>query len=144
MNKIVRIKNVTKSFHHKTAVQNISFSITKGEVVAIIGPNGAGKTTTISMILGLLQPTAGDIQLFNYKPHEKQVRGKIGAMLQDVSVIPGLKVCEIIELIRSYYPDPLDKQALIQLTGLIEQDLKTRAEKLSGGQKRRKNEPCDS
>jgi ABC-type multidrug transport system ATPase subunit len=50
---------VTKSFQHKTAVNDVSFSIGKGEVVAIFGPNRAGKTTTISMILGLLKPTGG-------------------------------------------------------------------------------------
>lgn len=137
MNEILTLTNVTKSFQHKTAVDNVSFSIGKGEVVAILGPNGAGKTTTISMILGLLKPTAGEISLFNLEPHEKQVREKIGTMLQEVSVMTGLKVREILQLIRSYYPRPLDLQELINLTGLTEQDLKTRAEKLSGGQKRR-------
>jgi ABC-2 type transport system ATP-binding protein len=61
----------------------------------------------------------------------------MGTMLQEVSVIPGLKVNEILELIRSYYSKPLPITELITLTGLTEQDLKTRAEKLSGGQKRR-------
>ncbi|MDN3017860.1 ABC transporter ATP-binding protein [Paenibacillus sp. BSR1-1] len=137
MNAILTLTNVTKSFQHKTAVNNVSFSIGQGEVVAILGPNGAGKTTTISMILGLLKPTAGEIRLFNLEPHEKQVREKIGTMLQEVSVMTGLKVREILQLIRSYYPKPLDLEELINLTGLTEQDLKTRAEKLSGGQKRR-------
>jgi ABC-2 type transport system ATP-binding protein len=137
MNEVVSITNVTKVFHHKTAVDQVSLSIGKGEVVAILGPNGAGKTTTISMILGLLKPTEGEIKLFQQQPHEKHVRERIGTMLQEVSVIPGLKVCEILELIRSYYPHPLAISDLITLTGLTEQDLKTRAEKLSGGQKRR-------
>lgn len=137
MNEIVSLTNVTKAFQYKTAVNDVSFSIKKGEVVAILGPNGAGKTTTISMILGLLKPTAGDIKLFNRQPQEKQVREKIGTMLQEVSVMPGLKVREILELIRSYYPEPLSLQELVTLTGLTEQDLKTRTEKLSGGQKRR-------
>ncbi|QCJ44183.1 ABC transporter ATP-binding protein [Bacillus sp. S3] len=137
MNKIVSLTNVTKSFQHKTAVNNVSFTIGKGEVVAILGPNGAGKTTTISMILGLLKPTAGEAQLFGRHPQEKQVREKIGTMLQEVSVMQGLKVREILELIRSYYPHPLALTELINLTGLTDQDLKTRAEKLSGGQKRR-------
>jgi len=137
MNEILSLTNVTKSFHHKTAVNDVSFAIGKGEVVAILGPNGAGKTTTISMILGLLKPSAGEVKLFNHLPQEKQVREKIGTMLQEVSVMPGLKVREILELIRCYYPRPLEMPELINLTGLTEQDLKTRAEKLSGGQKRR-------
>jgi ABC-2 type transport system ATP-binding protein len=137
MNNVVCLTNVTKSFQHKMAVNNVSFSIGAGEVVAILGPNGAGKTTTISMILGLLKPTNGEVLLFNRQPQEKQVREKLGTMLQEVSVMPGLKVREILELIRSYYSKPLAMEELINLTGLTEQDLKTRAEKLSGGQKRR-------
>jgi ABC-2 type transport system ATP-binding protein len=139
MNEIVNLKNVTKTFQNKPAVNDVSFSIGKGEVVAILGPNGAGKTTTISMILGLINPTAGEVNLFNQPPQNKQVREKIGTMLQEVSVMPGLKVKEILELIRSYYQKPLPLQDLVSLTGLTDQDLKTRAEKLSGGQKRRLN-----
>lgn len=137
MNEIVNVKNVTKFFHHKEAVKNVTFTIQKGEVVAILGPNGAGKTTTISMLLGLLKPNMGDVQLFGKLPHEKSVREKIGTMLQEVSVMPGLTVKELLQLIRIYYPHPLPLKDLISLTGLTEQDLKTKAEKLSGGQKRR-------
>jgi len=137
MNEVLRLTNVTKTFPQKTAVNHVSFSVTKGEVVAILGPNGAGKTTTISMILGLLKPTAGDIKLFDARPHEMHVREKIGTMLQEVSVMPGLKVRELLELVRSYYAKPLPLHELVAFTGLTEQDLKTRTEKLSGGQKRR-------
>ncbi len=137
MNEAVSVSNVTKQFQQKTAVNNISFSIKKGEIAAILGPNGAGKTTVISMILGLLKPSEGDIKLFNRVPGDQQVREKIGVMLQEVSVMPGLKVYEILELFRSYYPNPLSMKELVSLTALTKEDLKTRAEKLSGGQKRR-------
>jgi ABC-2 type transport system ATP-binding protein len=137
MNEVIRLTNVSKSFQQKTAVNHINFSINKGEIVAILGPNGAGKTTTISMILGLLKPSAGNIQIFGLSPKAKNVREKIGVMMQEVSMMPGLKVHEILTLIRSYYPNPLSLDELIEITGLTEQDLKTQAEKLSGGQKRR-------
>ncbi|TYS10195.1 ABC transporter ATP-binding protein [Bacillus subtilis] len=137
MNEAVSVSNVIKQFQQKTAVNNISFSIKKGEIAAILGPNGAGKTTVISMILGLLKPSEGDIKLFNRVPDDQQVREKIGVMLQEVSVMPGLKVYEILELFRSYYPNPLSMKELVSLTALTKEDLKTRAEKLSGGQKRR-------
>lgn len=137
MTEIVSVQHVSKTFHDKKAVNDVSFSIKKGEVVAILGPNGAGKTTTISMLLGLLHPTNGEIKLFGLNPSDKKVREKIGTMLQEVSVMNGLKVKELLELIRNYYPNPLSLKELIQLTGLTETDLKTRAEKLSGGQKRR-------
>lgn len=134
MNEIVSVSNTTKHFQQKTAVNNISFSMKKGEIAAILGPNGAGKTTVISMILGLLKPSKGDIKLFNRVPDDQQVREKIGVMLQEVSVMPGLKVSEILELFRSYYPNPLSMKELVSLTALTKEDLKTRAEKLSGGQ----------
>ncbi|QHM19146.1 SkfA peptide export ATP-binding protein SkfE [Bacillus subtilis] len=137
MKEAITVSNVTKHFHRKTAVNHISFSIEKGEIAAILGPNGAGKTTVISMILGLLKPTKGEIKLFNRLPDDQRVREKIGMMLQEVSVMPGLKVNEILELFRSYYPNPLSMKELVSLTALTKEDLKTRAEKLSGGQKRR-------
>lgn len=76
MNEIVSVSNTTKHFQQKTAVNNISFSMKKGEIAAILGPNGAGKTTVISMILGLLKPSKGDIKLFNRVPDDQQVREK--------------------------------------------------------------------
>lgn len=137
MDPIVLLHNVTKTFKNKKAVDQVSFEIHKGEAVAILGPNGAGKTTTIMMMLGLLEPSSGDVKLFNQHPKERKVRDKIGAMLQEVSVIDALKVREIIQLFRSYYSDPMPFKELTVLTGLVEEDLKKRAEKLSGGQKRR-------
>ncbi|MFO1443496.1 ABC transporter ATP-binding protein [Bacillus sp. Bva_UNVM-123] len=137
MEPIVLLNNVTKEFKNKKAVDEVSFSIKKGEVVAILGPNGAGKTTTIMMMLGLLEPTSGNVQIFNKAPKDKEVRERIGAMLQEVSVIDGLKVREVIQLFRSYYPHPVSFNELIKMTGLNEEDLNKRAHKLSGGQKRR-------
>lgn len=133
----VQLNNVTKSYGKTTAVQNISFTIDKGTTVAILGPNGAGKTTTISMMLGLLEPTSGDVRLFEKNPKEIVVREKIGAMLQDVSLIDKLKVHEVIKLFRSYYKNPLSIEELVEITGLEPEDLTKWATKLSGGQRRR-------
>lgn len=137
MESIIKIQNVTKTFKGKTAVDNVSFSIKKGEVTAILGPNGAGKTTTIQMMLGLLKPTSGEINIFNKHPNDKSVRVKIGAMLQEVSLMDGVKVKELLHLFTKYYPKPLGNNELINITGLTERDLQTRTEKLSGGQRRR-------
>lgn len=137
MDSIVVLDHVTKTFKNKKAVDHVSFSIKKGEVVAILGPNGAGKTTTIMMMLGLLEPTSGEVRLFTCHPKEKKIRERIGAMLQEVSVIDALKVKEIIQLFRSYYPNPMPFEELVAFTGLSKDDLKRKADKLSGGQKRR-------
>lgn len=134
---MISLTNVTKDFKDKKAVNNVSFSINKGEVVAILGPNGAGKSTTMLMMLGLLEATNGQIKVLGQNPKEKKVREKIGTMLQEVSVIDALRVKEVIQLVRSYYPTPLGFEELVAFTGFKQEDLKKMAEKLSGGQKRR-------
>ncbi|QNO15978.1 ABC transporter ATP-binding protein [Alkalicella caledoniensis] len=64
MNEVVLALNgVSKKIKKKTIVQDISFSVSKGEVFGFLGPNGAGKTTTIRMIVGLIRPTTGDIRI---------------------------------------------------------------------------------
>ncbi|MEK4508178.1 ABC transporter ATP-binding protein [Paenibacillus anaericanus] len=136
MEVIVEMNQISKSFKEKKAVDHISFNIHKGSIVAILGPNGAGKTTTLSMMLGMLEPTQGTVKIFGQHPKDIKVREKIGAMLQQVSVIDRLKVREVIELFRSYYPNPMEMEFLINLTGLTPSDLNRYAEKLSGGQKR--------
>lgn len=64
-NVIVEVKNLTKKFGDYCAVDNISFSIEKGEIVGFLGPNGAGKTTTIRMLLTLITPDSGKISIFS-------------------------------------------------------------------------------
>lgn len=134
---IAELVQVTKAYGTKKAVDQISFSIEKGSITAILGPNGAGKTTAISMMLGLSDPTEGEIRLFGSNPKDRQVKEKIGAMLQEVSVMDGLKAREIISLIRGYYPNPMEMKELIRLTGLTDEELNKWATKMSGGQKRK-------
>ncbi|WP_077622389.1 ABC transporter ATP-binding protein [Sediminibacillus massiliensis] len=137
MGEIVKLENITKMFGKTTAVKDVSITIEEGSTVAILGPNGAGKTTTISMMLGLMEPSDGNVKVFGDDPKELRVRNKIGAMLQEVSIVDKLKVREVIELFRSYYAAPLSMEELITLTGLKEDELKQWANKLSGGQKRK-------
>ncbi|PEA27711.1 ABC transporter ATP-binding protein [Bacillus cereus] len=138
MEKIIEVNGVSKTFKHKKAVNNVSFHVNKGKIVALLGPNGAGKTTTISMMLGLKDPTEGNISIFGKGPKHREVRNSLGAMLQEVSVIDSITVEEAIELFRSYYTNPVEKETLLQLSNL-EPERKQRCEKLSGGQKRRLN-----
>lgn len=61
---VLQVKNLTKKFGRFTAVNDVSFSLKEGEILGLLGPNGAGKTTTIDMLLGLIKPTAGVINVF--------------------------------------------------------------------------------
>lgn len=133
------MEQVSKRYGTKEVVNHISLEINRGSIVSILGPNGAGKTTTMKMMLGLSTATSGLVTVLGQKPNHKQVRQKIGVMLQDVSVMDGLTVREIISMVRSYYPAPLHAGHIEELTGLPPADLNKRAEKLSGGQKRSLN-----
>jgi ABC-2 type transport system ATP-binding protein len=136
MTAAIQLDRVTKVYKGKKAVDNLSLKIEQGSVVALLGPNGAGKTTTVSMILGLLQPTSGSVTLLGGDPREQLIRDRIGAMLQDVSVIDNLKVSETINLFRSYYIKPLPLEQLLHISGL-EGEKEKMATALSGGQQRR-------
>lgn len=138
MEKIIEVNGVSKTFKHKKAVNNVSFHVEKGQIVALLGPNGAGKTTTISMMLGLKDPSEGSVSIFGKSPKQRAVRNRLGAMLQEVSVIDSISVEEAIDLFRSYYTNPVAKETLLQLSNL-ESEKRQRCEKLSGGQKRRLN-----
>ena len=61
---ILQVQGLTKKFQSKLAVDSLTFSLPRGSIVGLLGGNGAGKTTTLSMLLGLLEPTSGKIQLF--------------------------------------------------------------------------------
>lgn len=136
---IVQTDQLSKTFKQTQALCDVSFSVRQGEVIAILGPNGAGKTTAISLILGLLKPTKGSVHIFGQDPRNIRVRERLGVMMQEVIMMDGLTANELLQLFRTYYPQPLALTEMITLTGLSEADLKTKVEKLSGGQRRRVN-----
>lgn len=136
MKAAIQLTGVSKVYKDKKAVDNLTLSIAEGTVVALLGPNGAGKTTTVSMILGLHKPTQGTVKLLGGDPGDVRVRDRIGAMLQEVSVIDGLKVSESINLFRSYYEKPLPLNYLLKVSNL-EAEKDKMASSLSGGQQRR-------
>lgn len=70
-------------FREVKALEGLSFNLSKGEVVGLLGPNGAGKTTTLMLILGLLTPTSGRIQLFGKNPKEVAVKEKVGFLPEE-------------------------------------------------------------
>jgi ABC-2 type transport system ATP-binding protein len=118
------------------AVKGIDVSITPGETVALLGPNGAGKSTTIDMMLGLTEPDGGTLSVFGRTPRQAVDAGLVGGMLQTGALIRDLTVRELIVVMASLYPDPLDVDEVIALTGLTAA-ANQRTQKLSGGQTQR-------
>lgn len=65
---VFELKNVTKKYGKKTALDNVSLSLPKGQIVGLLGPNGSGKTTMLKLAAGLLKPTSGEISVCGFKP----------------------------------------------------------------------------
>jgi ABC-2 type transport system ATP-binding protein len=133
---VAQLKGAVKNYGNVRALDGVDLAVTAGEVLAVLGPNGAGKTTAISLLLGLLKADCGDATLFGENPTSLSARRRIGAMLQTAGVPDTIAVGELITLFRSYYPDPRTFVDIVSLAG-VDDILKRRYGKLSGGQQRR-------
>ena len=136
----IRVRGLVKSYRGPQgpirAVRGIDVSIAVGETVALLGPNGAGKSTTIDILLGLARPDVGTVSVFGLSPREAVDAGFVGAMLQTGGLIRDLSVRELVAMIASLYPDPMDVAEALEVTGLTA-IAGQRTHKLSGGQTQR-------
>jgi ABC-2 type transport system ATP-binding protein len=133
---LAQLRGSCKRYGKITALDGVDLSLRSGEVLALLGANGAGKSTAIALLLGLLKPDAGSAELFGRTPDTLAVRQRIGVMLQTAGIADNLKIAELLDLTRSYYPAPrgvADCVALAGLDGLLDR----RYGRLSGGQRRR-------
>ena len=140
---MIKVENLTKKFGDFTAVDNVSFSVNKGEIFAFLGPNGAGKTTTIRMLTTLLKPTSGRILINGSDPVREQndVRRSFGIVFQDPSLDDELTAQENMEFHGVLYDVPKDirRKRIEELLKFVELwDRKNELVKnFSGGMKRR-------
>ncbi|MCY8974049.1 ABC transporter ATP-binding protein [Bacillus atrophaeus] len=139
----IEIKNLTKKFKERTAVDNLSLTIEKGEFFALLGQNAAGKTTTIKMLSCLSTPTSGDALMLNDSivKNPEAVKQKINISPQETAVAPNLSVKENLEFIASIYgskKQEAEQKAVEMMTkfGLWER-AKNKTKTLSGGLQRR-------
>ena len=141
--KAIDVVKLTKTFKKFTAVDNISFSVDKGDIFAFLGPNGAGKTTTIKMLTTLLSPTHGTVLVngFDAQHQKDNVRKSFGIVFQDPSVDDELTAFENMQLHAALYKVPrnVQKNKIHELLKFV--DLWDRRNALvktfSGGMKRR-------
>jgi ABC-2 type transport system ATP-binding protein len=105
MGAIIRTRGLTKRFGEFTAVDDLAIEVAPGTIFAFLGANGSGKSTTIRMLIGLLRPTAGTIEVdgIDVVRHPRRVRDRIGYMGQKVSLYQGLTLRENVEFYAGLY-----------------------------------------
>jgi len=136
----VTVEGLRKSYGAVLAVRDVSFTVASGEIFALLGPNGAGKSTTLEILEGFRRRDAGGVDVLGIDPGDRsrgrELRERIGLVLQDIAVEPYLTVRETLARNAGYYRAPRDVDeviGLVDLAGLERRKVRT----LSGGQKRR-------
>ena len=135
---VIGVESLTKRYDDLVAVDDISFSVRRGEVFGILGPNGAGKTTTLECIEGLLTPTAGSISVLgmDIADDAERIKRRIGVQLQASAYFDYLTLREILDLFALIYRSSASPDGLLAAVGL-EDKADTTVAKLSGGQQQR-------
>ncbi len=134
--KAVEVEHLFKSYSGKVAVHDLSFAVSSGEVLGLIGPNGAGKTTTIRMMMDIIQPDAGRVEIFGEVPSQA-TKGRLGYMPEERGLYKKLSVIETISYLASLKgmdPRTIESEAdaLLERTGMLA-NKKKRIEELSKG-----------
>ncbi len=135
---VVEVSNLVKSYGDLKAVNEISFSVTKGEVFGMLGPNGAGKTTTVEIIEGLRTADSGIVTLLGMDVSRdvRAIKERIGVQSQQPALYPKLTVLETINFFRTLYKKSIPASDIIKLAAL-EESRKVLYQNLSGGQQQR-------
>lgn len=120
MEKVLEISHLTKKFGRMTAVDDLSFSVEKGNIYGLLGPNGSGKSTTLGIILNVVNPTIGSWKWFGEEPTTNSLK-KIGAIIERPNFYPYLsaeKNLEIVAQIKGAEKHKIDEK--LKLVGLLD------------------------
>jgi ABC-2 type transport system ATP-binding protein len=122
---ILEVKNLSKKFKDFQAVNNLSFTVNKGDVYGFLGPNGAGKSTTIRMILSLIYPSNGDVFLFgnSIKTHRASIMKKVGAIVERPDFYGSLSAKKNLEILAKMQMEEVSKNRIsetLEWVGLLD------------------------
>lgn len=134
---VASLSRITKRYANGVlALDDLSLSLCRGEIVALLGPNGAGKSTAVKLMMGLSMPSSGSVRIFGADPRKTATRLRTGVMLQIGHAPEMLRVREHINIFRGYYPTPMPYDEIVRAASLegIEERM---FGQLSGGQRQR-------
>ena len=137
----IEIKNLTKKYKDKVAVNNLNLDIKEGEIFSLLGVNGAGKTTTIKMLSGLILPTNGDIKILNIdmKKETLKIKEILNVSPQETAIAPNLTVKENLDFMAGVYQIENKDNKINELIKIfkLSEILNKKAKTLSGGWQRK-------
>ena len=138
MSNVIEVAGLTKRFGTLTAVNDVSFSVERGEIFGLLGKNGAGKTTTVEILEGYQSPDEGRVSVLGVDPKKGggAWKDRIGLVLQDSDFDPSHTVTETVKLFAGFFSHPKSVAETLDLVGLTDK-ADVRIGRLSGGQRRR-------
>jgi ABC-2 type transport system ATP-binding protein len=121
MNAIIKVSHLSKQFKELKAVDDLSFTVHNGDVYGFLGQNGAGKSTTIRMLLTLIQPTGGKIELFGYDlmTHRKEILQQVGAVIERPDLYKYLTAYECLSIFATMSGLKLSRSKLMEQLELV-------------------------
>jgi ABC-2 type transport system ATP-binding protein len=134
---VASLSHITKRYANGVlALDDLSLTLYRGQIVALLGPNGAGKSTAVRLMMGLSAPTSGAVRVFDADPRHTATRLRTGVMLQVGKAPEMLRVREHLNIFRGYYPNPMPYTDIVRAAGLDGIESRMFGQ-LSGGQKQR-------
>ena len=132
--KVLEVKNLTKYYGKVKGIENISFTLEKGEIFGFIGPNGSGKSTTIRSIMNLLNKNSGQVFINGkeFKKNDIQIKAMIGYLPSEINLYDDMTVKEIFDYHQKFYNKDITKRRN-ELTSLLNLDENKKIEELSLG-----------
>jgi ABC-type multidrug transport system ATPase subunit len=121
MSKIIEVKHLDKSFGEIHAVRDLSFTVQEGQVYGFLGQNGAGKSTTIRMLLTLIRPDSGEIEIFgfNLKHHRKEILRQVGAIIERPDLYKYLTALENLRIVAAMSGVRVSEKKLMEQLDIV-------------------------
>jgi ABC-2 type transport system ATP-binding protein len=131
---MIEVRDLTKTYGHRTAINRLNFSVTKGEVVGFLGPNGAGKTTTMKIITGFMAPSSGSVQVAGFDVFENpiEVKKRIGYLPETPPVYVDMRVRDYLKFVAELKGVETSRLTSLVNSAIEKTDLGSVADRLIG------------